>query len=157
MCNTNTQILAKTRDILNRLGIGHYFREKSDSGSTLKSNLQCWAITMETLGTAYKFLMFIQPYLVGKQFQADCLIEFCNRRLKVADRKGKTNKDRQYTPREYELISEILDANGNRRGSSETARNDAQRAMIQSELVRNHERGSETALRLYGTAEPAVA
>ena len=129
LTNCNTQILSRARQILDSLDIGHYFREKPDGGFP-GSNRQTWVIAVETMTNAVKLITAIRPYLVGKCFQADCILEYCDRRIKVSDRKKHNNASRKYTQREYELIRSVFDANGDIRGTSETIRQDAQRAMV---------------------------
>lgn len=126
--NSNVQILTKAREILDTLGIGYYFREK-DQGGFDGSQKQVWLIAVETMVNAVKVITAIRPYLVGKTFQADCILEYCERRLMVAGRK-KGNKIRKYAARDYELVEKVFNANGDIRGTSETIRQDAQRAMI---------------------------
>ena len=147
MTNSNVQILSKARQILDALGVGYYFREKDDGGFP-GSSKQCWVIAIETMTNAVRFIANIRPFLIGKSFQADCILEYCERRMKAFDR-SRTNASRKYTERDYELVSLVFEANGNIRGTSETIRQDAQRAMIQSDLVRDHETWSEKAMRHY--------
>lgn len=126
--NSNVQILSKVRFIIDALGIGHYFREK-DEGGFAGSSKQCWVIAIETMTSAVKFITHIRPYLIGKGFQADCILEYCERRIKYFDR-SKGNAARKYTERDYNLVRLVYEANGDIRGTSETIRQDAQRAMI---------------------------
>lgn len=126
--NSNTMILTKVRQILDNLGIKYYFREK-DSGGFDGSKKQVWLIAIETMANAARLITAIRPYLVGKSFQADCILEYCERRLKYADRK-RSNDARKYTQRDFELVKNVFDANGDLRGTSETIVKDAQRAMI---------------------------
>ena len=126
--NSNVQILTRVREILDALNIGYYFREKEEGGFD-GSHKQTWLIAVETMVNAIKVVAAIRPYLVGKGFQADCIMEYCERRIKFADRKT-GNKARKYTPRDYELVGKVYEANGDIRGTSETIRQDAQRAMI---------------------------
>lgn len=126
--NTNVQILSRVRQILDQLGVAYYFREKGEGGFE-GSHKQCWVVSVETLTNAHKLLATIRPYLIGKGFQADCIIEFSERRLRLNDRK-RANSYRKYEPRDYELAISTLEANGDIRGSSQTIRDDAHRAMI---------------------------
>jgi len=91
-------------------------------------------ICVENLINAVRLIAAIHPYLISKRFQAECIMEFCERRLKVADRKKHNNDARSYRKEDFDLVIKILEANGDIRGSSETVRQDAQRAMIQSGL-----------------------
>lgn len=132
MTNTNTQIVNRVRQILDGLGITYYFGEKPPQENHLPRSLkQCWVVEIHTLPGALKLLAVIRPYLVGKGFQADCVLEFCERRLKMFDRHS-PNSARVYTPKDFELVGSILEANGDVKGISETVRQDALRARIQS-------------------------
>ncbi len=126
--NSNTEILARVRQILDKLGVGYYFREKGEGGFE-GSNKQTWVIAVETMSNSVKVITAIKPYLVGKTFQADCILEYCNRRILKFDRK-KGNKHRQYEARDFELVTCVYEANGDIRGTSETIAQDAHRAMI---------------------------
>jgi len=126
--NSNIQILTKVRQILDALGIQYYFREK-DQGGFEGSKKQTWVVAIETMTNAVKLITNIRPYLIGKWFQADCIVEYCENRLRFASRKM-SNKDRKYSARDYELVQKVFEANGDIRGTSETIVQDAQRAMI---------------------------
>ena len=131
LTNTNTLLLGEARRILDILGIEYYFREKGHGGFD-GSTKQCWVIEICTMVNSVRLIAAIYPYLISKRFQAESIMEFCQRRLKVVDRRKNNNDKRRYTPEEFELVIGILKANGDCRGSSETWRQDAQRAMIQS-------------------------
>ena len=133
--NSDIQILTKIRQILDALGIKYYFREKGEGGFS-GSKKQCWVVAIETMGNAVKLIAAIRPYLVGKWFQADCIVEYCENRMKFASRKM-GNKQRKYSARDYELVQNVFEANGDIRGTSETIVRDAQRAMIQSNPIGN--------------------
>lgn len=126
--NCNTQILSRIRQILDDLSINYYFREKGKGGFE-GSSRQTWVISIETMTHASRLITYIKPYLVGKIFQADCIHEYCERRLKYASRKM-TNAKRKYKKRDYDLVESVYEANGDIRGTSQTIRQDAQRAMI---------------------------
>jgi len=128
MTNSNVQILTRVREILDALEIGYYFREK-DQGGFEGSHKQTWLVAVETMVNAVKVIAAIRPYLVGKCFQADCIMEYCTRRIKAFDR-TKGNKSRKYTAEDFDLVMKVYQANGDIRGTSETIRQDAQRAMI---------------------------
>jgi hypothetical protein len=123
-----TMLSSKTPQYSPRLGIT-YFREKGEGGFD-GSSKQCWVIAIETMSNAVRAIVAVRPYLVGKCFQADCVLEYCERRLKVADRKRHNNDARKYTERDFKLIEMVFEANGDIRGTSETIRQDAHRAMI---------------------------
>lgn len=129
--NTNAAILTRSRQIMDALNIGYYFREKGQ-GDFDGSKKQVWVIAVETMVNAVRLIIAVKPYLIGKLFQAECILEYCNKRLLVFKngRKGLTNKDKQYAPEDFDLIRKVFDANGDIRGTSETIRQDAQRAMI---------------------------
>jgi hypothetical protein len=129
MVNTNTLILSKVKNILDSLEVSYYFREKEQGGFE-GSFKQCWIISVDNLTNASRLLENIRPFLFGKGFQADCLMEFCDRRIKVSDRKIHNNEARKYTARDYELVGSIYDANGNQRGTSETTRCDAEKSAM---------------------------
>lgn len=126
--NSNVQILTKVREILDALDIGYYFKEKEQGGFE-GSEKQTWVVSVETMINAVKVITAIKPYLVGKIFQANCILEYCERRLKYADRK-KGNAERKYSERDFDLVRKVYEANGDIRGTSETIRKDAQRAMV---------------------------
>jgi len=126
--NSNVQILTRVRQILNALDVSYYFREKGDGGFP-GSDRQCWVISVETMVNAVKVITHVRPYLIGKGFQADCILEYCNRRMVHLKRVG-GNERRKYTERDFELVRLVYEANGDIRGTSETIREDAQRAMI---------------------------
>lgn len=126
--NSNTQILTRVRQILDALEVKYYFREKGEGGF-VGSTKQTWVIAIETLSNALKVIVAIRPYLVGKGFQADCITEYCERRLKYKSRKF-PNSVKKYKARDFELVESVFEANGDIRGTSETIRQDAQRAMI---------------------------
>jgi hypothetical protein len=146
--NTDTKIISKVRSLLDSIGVRYYFAER-DPGSFPGSNKQQWVISIDTLSHAKTFLVHIRPYLIGKSFQADCILEFCERRLKVANRKMHNNNVRAYDEKDYKLVENVYIANGDIRGTSETVRQDAHRAMIQSELPRDGKTWSEKAMRHY--------
>jgi hypothetical protein len=126
--NSNVQILTKVRQILDVLGIKYYFREKPEGGFE-GSKKQTWVIAIETMENSIRLITAIRPYLVGKCFQADCIVEYCENRLKFVSRKM-SNKKRKYSAIDYELVRKVFEANGDIRGTSETIVKDAQRAMI---------------------------
>ena len=78
---------------------------------------------------AAKLIPYIRPYLIGKSFQPDCILEYVEHRLTLSNRK-KSNKKRKYTKRDFELVASVYEANGDIRGTSETIRQDALKAMI---------------------------
>ena len=149
LVNSDTNILSKARSIADALGISYYFVERGP-GSFPGSKKQVWHIEIGTMVNAIRLIDAVRPYLVAKGFQADCIAEYCNRRLAVmADRHSKTNGQKKYAERDFELVRQVFDANGNRRGTSETVRQDAQKAMSQSELSRDGKTWSEKAMRYY--------
>lgn len=129
ICSADPITLTEIRRILDVLNIGYYFREKGQ-GDYDGSKKQVWLVAIETMTNAVKLITAIKPYLIGKLFQADCILEYCERRIKVADRKKVNNNQRKYTEREFELVRLVYDANGDQRGTSETIVQDAQRAKI---------------------------
>lgn len=130
LTNSNTAMLSEARRILDALGISYFFREHSAGGGFDGSSKQVWQISIETLTHAKALITAIRPYIIGKGFQADCISEFCERRLLLADRKKHNNAARKYQARDFELVRSVYDANGDIRGTSETIAQDAQRAMI---------------------------
>ena len=126
MVNTNAAILERVCDILNRMDVHYYMREKG-AGGFEGSHRQCWIIAVETLSQSIKLLTALRPFLIGKRFQADCLLQFVQSRLeKTARRKGMTsptfNKQFAYTSEELGWCAQIVQANGDQRGISEAIR-----------------------------------
>lgn len=123
MVNTNAKIIQQVDSILDKMGIGHYLREKGQGGFA-GSKRQCWIISIETLQGCRMFLEQVGKYLVGKYPQA-CILErfICSRmsRLKLVKR----NSDAPYSDREMIWCKELYESNGNQRGTSETIREGA--------------------------------
>ena len=118
--NTNPSIIRRVCEILDGLGIGHRLLEKGQGGFP-GSHKQCWIITVERLANAARFLLHLDPYLIGKIEQARLLRRFLDSRL--LRRAGvKRNSDAPYTSEELELLVKVVDLNGNQRGTSETIR-----------------------------------
>lgn len=121
MVNTNSAILEKVVNILDSLEIKYYFREK-DQGGFAGSRRQCFLVSVETLGNAVKLLVAIRPYLVGKRFQCDMLLKFCESRLrKIRNPKGGNHRV-EYSAQELEWLDAVIQENGNPRGTSEAIR-----------------------------------
>jgi hypothetical protein len=119
MVNTNPMILERVCDILTRLGIRHYMREKG-AGGFEGSVKQCWIISMDSLTSAAQFLQYVKPFLVGKQAQACLLARFVSSRLR---RKQLTPLHlAPYSKEELHACTELYLINGNQRGTSETTR-----------------------------------
>lgn len=129
--NSNTLILTKVRQIMDDLNIKYYFKENGCGGFD-GSKKQTWRISIETMTNSVSLITAILPYLTGKKFQAECILEYCERRIAVSgiNRKGKCNTKKKYTQRDFELVNNVYEANGDIRGTSETIVRDAQRAKI---------------------------
>jgi len=132
MVNTNAAIIRKVADILTRMGIGHYLREKGEGGFS-GSSRQCWIVSIETLEGAKQFLKNVRPLLVGKTYQAELLEMFV--RSRISRRSLVTrNSECRYSEDELDAVTLLYRANGDQRGTSETVREASanNRVMIQS-------------------------
>ena len=120
MVNTNPEIIRHTVDILTRLGMNPYLREKGQGGFP-GSSKQCWIVSIETLGGSRKFLDTVAPLLRGKCAQADILNRFVTSRLTRRSQVTRQS-DCPYNDEEFDALEALYIANGNQRGTSETIR-----------------------------------
>jgi hypothetical protein len=112
--NSDARIIARVREILEKMGINPYLREHGIGGFP-GSKKQTWVIGVDTLAKSKIILDNLLPYLVGKKEQAEFLLRFVNSRLQNFDR-GKSNRYRKYKEEDFENIDKIYEANGNQRG-----------------------------------------
>lgn len=125
--NTNPHIMSRVDDILTRIGVVHYIREKGEGGFG-GSNKQCWIICIDTLRGSFIWLQYVKPYLVGKVKQAEFLEKFVNSRI-FRRIKATRNSDAPYSKEELLAVADLYDQNGNQRGTSETIREAASNAV----------------------------
>ena len=109
--NTNPLIMQKVFEIVEKLGITPYFREKDAGEFGVK---QCWVIGVDTLTKSKVLLDAMLPYLVGKKPQAEMLLKFVESRLERFDR-TKANCDKGYTQDDLDTVKAVYELNGNQR------------------------------------------
>ncbi len=120
--NSNPKIICKVIEILEKLGVKPYVREK-DKGAFPGSEKQVWQVGFDTLKHSKIVLDSLFEHLVGKKENAVLLLRFINSRLKNFRING-TNKEKAYTPEELETIAQIYELIGSKqaKGTPETIR-----------------------------------
>jgi hypothetical protein len=75
-CNTNKKIIDNVTRILDEHGV-EYQLEYQDRGGRINA-APAWSVRLESRKRVSKFLPLIRDYLVGKQEQADIVINWCS-------------------------------------------------------------------------------
>lgn len=111
--NSNSLIIQRSIEIMEKLGITPYIREKG-TGAFEGSKKQCWAVGVDNLTKSKILLDCLMPYFVGKKAQAQILLKFVDSRLERFDRK-KPNAEKGYTQEDMDNIKKLYELNGNQR------------------------------------------
>ena len=95
--NTNPLLVAKVKGILDAQDI-KYCVEYRDRGDNRKP---AWTIRVESKPRVSKLLNYIREYLIGKQGQADLVLEWCKR----------PGRRRNLTARDHEIRNNVTELN----------------------------------------------
>ena len=76
VCNTNEVLIKKIQDILDLYGL-EYRVDYQDRGDRTNAR-PAWVIKAESKPRVKALLTLLQPYLVGKQAQADLVLKWCS-------------------------------------------------------------------------------
>ena len=130
--NSNTIIINKAIEILEKMGLKPYVSIKNDGvGRFPGSKKDVYQVQIGTYKGAKPFLDQMIPFLVGKKSNAQLLLRFVDSRLRF-DR-SQSNRDKAYNEQEVGMIEAIYKQNGDQRGTSQTIRD----ALLNRQSIRS--------------------
>ena len=108
--NSSPTMIIEIMDILKKIGVGFYMREKKYEKSY--GNKQMWFISIQTFLSVKRLIESVEKYLIAKKPHAKILLDFVNSRN---GKKHFNNEMKEYTPEELTMVNDLIYLNGNQR------------------------------------------